>query len=416
MRADFSPLREQSFRRYWTGQSISAFGDGLTLVVTAVAVLTVGGTAVTLGVVMAAGSICRVLSALVAGTIADRSSRRRILIVADSGRFAIQAGIGIAFLLGTRSWLLLLAGASCYGVAAGFFGPVSSSIVPALASKESLQKANALLSLSRSTMLILGPGIAGLLIAASGVGTVYLIDAATFAMNVIFLTRVRPRFEPASTGRRLIADLVQGWQEVISRRWLALTLLAHSAWNLGLAAFLILGPLLIVRADGAAAWGLVSAGMAVGLLAGDAITLRWEPNRPVLIGNLALVLGAAPLLALAFHGPVVLIALAAAISNAGVAVLNTFWYSTLQRIIPANIMSRVMSYDWLLSFVSLPLGYSLTGYISRSAGSSATLIAVASIASIPAVLTVLIPTVRQLTKARIAAYSAVADELSSEAT
>jgi MFS family permease len=404
MLTDLAPLRDQAFRRYWTGQSISSFGDGLTLVVNAFAVLKVGGSAATVGIVLAAGSLCRILSALAGGVTADRYPRRIVLMSAECSRCVIQAAIGALLLIGTRGPWFLLVGSCLYGTAAGFFGPASTGILPSLVSKKLLKKANALQSLSRSGLMIIGPGVAGLLIADAGVGAVYLVDSASFAVNVLFLWRIRVVHEPAPRDRHVFHDLAQGWHEVIGRRWLSLILLAHAAWNFGFAAFLVIGPVVAARQlGGPVAWGIVSAGMSVGLMIGSAVALRWNPGRPLLTGNLALTLGAAPLLALAARLPVPLIAAAAALSNAGVTLLNALWYSTLQRVIPQRVMSRVMSYDWLLSFITLPAGLSLAGVFARLAGDGPTLAGAAIIATVPAVLTLLIPAVWRLTSAVIAA-------------
>jgi len=400
--ADLAPLREPAFRRYWTGQAVSSFGDGMVLVVAAFAVLSVGGSATMLGTVLAAGSLCRVLSALAGGVAADRYPRRVVLISADSSRCVIQCVIGSLLLSGMRGPWFLLVGSSLYGIAAGFFGPATSGILPSLVHKDLLQKANALQSLTRSIVMVLGPAVAGLLIASAGVGTVYIADGATFATNVAFLLAVRCSPPPGHGRRKILSDVVQGWHELMRRRWLPLTMLAHSAWNLGFAAFFVLGPGIIAHhLGGPIAWGIVSAGLSVGLMIGSAIALRWQPHRPLVVGNLALILGAAPLLALSVRAPVAVIAGAAAVSNAGLVLLNAVWSATLQRIIPNYVLARVTSYDWLLSFISLPLGYALAGPSAHLIGDSPALVAAAAFVAIPSALTMMLPTVRRLSAASI---------------
>lgn len=147
---------------------------------------------------------------------------------------------------------------------------------------------------------------------------------------------------------------------------------------------------------GAASWGIVSAGLSVGALIGAATALRWRPSRPLVVGNLALTLAALPLLALAVPLNVVMIAAAAAVCNAGVVLLNELWTATLQRIIPEEQLSRVLSYDWLISLVTLPMGYALVGPTESLIGQRPTLAVAVVLTVVPASLICLIPTIRTL--------------------
>ncbi|OKJ72767.1 MFS transporter [Streptomyces sp. CB02460] len=399
LRADLAPLRSPAFRTYWTGQMVSSLGDGMVPVVTAFAVLGTGTGAGGLGLVLAAGMACRVLAALLGGVTADRTSRRGQMALADTVRCAVQASLGLLVATGHGSAAFLAVGNGVYGIAAGFYGPASQGLVPALVDKASLQKAAGLQSLTRSTAMIAGPAVAGLLIPWAGKEAVYFIDAASFAVNVAMLLRLPTLAAATRTSRTFAADLRRGWQEVVGRRWLILNLLAHAAWNFAMAAFFVLGPVLAERhLGGSVAWGLVAAGMSVGSLASGALAIRWHPRRPLVAGNLALTLAALPLLALWSGVPAPVVALAAAASNGGVVLLNSVWSATLQRVIPDEVLSRVSSYDTLLSLVSMPLGYALVGPVAQRVGDGNTLLIAVAFAVLPCSLVCLAPTVRRLTR------------------
>ncbi|GAA2103813.1 MFS transporter [Kitasatospora saccharophila] len=400
LRDGFAPLGIRAFRMFWTGQLVSSVGDGMVPVVTAFAVLGAGGGAGGLGAVLAVGMVCRVLAALVGGVLADRISRRHQMAAADAVRCAVQLGLGLLITTGHESAGVLAVGNGLYGIAAGFYGPASAGLVPALVERPMLQRAAALQSLTRSGAMIVGPAAAGLLIPFTAPQVVYFIDAASFAVNVTVLLRLVGVAVRARTGRTFLADLVRGWHEVSARRWLLLNLLAHAAWNFGMATFFVLGPVLAQRQlGGSAAWGLVAAGMSAGSLAASTLAMRWQPSRPLVAGNLALTLAALPLLALLARLPAPVVALAAAASNGGVVLLNAVWDATLQRVIPEEVLSRVSSYDTLFSLVSMPLGYALVGPAAHHLGDSGTLWTAISCSVLPCSLICLLPAVRGVGRA-----------------
>ncbi|MER7187762.1 hypothetical protein ABT404_51315, partial [Streptomyces hyaluromycini] len=119
-----------------------------------------------------------------------------------------------------------------------------------------------------------------------------------------------------------------------------------------------------------------------------------EPRRPLVACNLAIVATALPLLALA--GPAALWAVVAAAFASGLALslVDSLWNSSLQQLIPDQVLSRVNSYDWMLSTVAAPLGLALAGPLADRAGTARTLVLAAVMIIVPCSLTVLIPGVR----------------------
>ena len=135
------------------------------------------------------------------------------------------------------------------------------------------------------------------------------------------------------------------------------------------AAFFILGPVVASRdLGGAAAWGLILTGGGVGGVIGGILALRMRPKRPLLVGFG--ISGAISLPALALIGPlpVLLIAGSSMLSLIAIELSNTWWYSMLQQHVPERSLSRVSSYDWLVSLVFQPLGFVLAGPLSLAIG------------------------------------------------
>jgi hypothetical protein len=163
--------------------------------------------------------------------------------------------------------------------------------------------------------------------------------------------------------------------------------------------FLVLCPVIArQRLGGATGWGLIDAGLGVGALAGGLIVLKVKPHRPLVVGNLALVLGALPLLALAAALPLYAVIAFTAIGFAGSTFLNGVWRTAVQNLIPARALSRVSSYDILVSYAVLPVGYALAGPASAAGGTGKILIIASMLMAVPPVLIVLVPGVRAVVR------------------
>ncbi|MFF4323842.1 MFS transporter [Streptomyces sp. NPDC001568] len=393
----FGALAERRFRLLWVGRTTSALGDALMPVTLAFAVLSVGGSATDIGLVIAAIMVVRTLLLLIGGALADRLPRRLLLGSSDLFLCVVQAAVGILLLTGHGSMSLLLGTAVCYGAASAVTRPAIIGLVPQTVSRERLQQANGLMELSRGASQVVGPAIAGAAASMASPGWAYLLDALTFLVSAATMV-----FLPLPSGRRtgqahILKDVAAGWNEVVRRPWYWVTLCGHAISNLGSSAFFVLGPVLIAHRTGSAAdWGLVSASMAVGALIGAATAMRYRPRRPLITSHLALLLGVLQLAALAGASPTLVVMGAGLASAAGVAFANSMWTTAVQRLIPEEVLSRVASYDWLISFTVAPLGYAAAGPLAEAIGATWTLqIALASI--VVGVATVLlVPRIRQL--------------------
>jgi hypothetical protein len=390
-----APLAGRAYRLLWIGQSVSSAGDALVQIALVFAILHVGGTASDIGYVAAIQTVTRVAFILAGGVWADRLRRQFVMLASDALRAAVQAALAVLLVTGhAHVWELGLGGA-VYGAAQSFFGPASAGLVPETVPAGQLQQANALMSFSGSFFSVGGPAAAGVLVAVFGPGVVFAIDAVTFVVSAVSLglLRLPPRSLPER--RSFWADLAAGWHELAIRSWCWLSLIAGALWNFAIAAYLVLGPVIAAaRLGGASAWGVISASQAAGMVAGGIIALRVRPARPLVAGNLALVLAVLPLLALAPPLATWEIAVAAAFGGGGVVFLNSVWASVMQALIPDKVRSRVDSYDWLISLVVMPAGFAIVGPLASRAGDAATLISAALVLGIPCTLVVLLPGIR----------------------
>jgi MFS family permease len=396
------PLSEPQFRLLWIGQTTSAVGDGLTFLAIAFAVLHIGGRATDLGLVFAAFFAAYVSFVLVGGVWADRLPRQLVMVAADVLRAVVQVIIGLLLWTGEAQVWQLAIGVAVYGAASAFFQPASTGLIPQTVSAGRLQQANALMSISRNAGSILGPPISGLIVAFAGPATVFLIDAATFGISAVSLLLLKPIGQVSSEDRQsFLAELGGGWREVIARPWIAAALVAWGIGNTTGAAFIILGPVIAERQlGGAAAWGLILTGGAIGGVIGGLLALRIRPRRPLRVGFAIMSLVALEPLSLVGPAPVLLIACAFLLGFGAGELTNTWWYTLLQEHVPEHARSRVSSYDWLVSFIFQPLGFLAIGPLSEAIGFTATLVGAASLLLVSYGTLGLLPSIRSVTWVR----------------
>jgi hypothetical protein len=132
------------------------------------------------------------------------------------------------------------------------------------------------------------------------------------------------------------------------------------------------------------------------LVVGGLIALRFRPSLPLVVGNLALTPAALQLLALVPPFPVLVIAASCIVGFSGLAFLNEVWEATIQQLIPADVMSRVSLYDWMISSIAMPVGFAVAGPAAAHFGVRPTLVIAAVILAVPSLLVVAIPGVRRV--------------------
>lgn len=362
-------LRDTAFRRLLGAAAISWFGDRMVTIALAFAVLAIGGSASSIGLVLAVRSAALVVSLLLGGVLADRVSRRAVMVAADVARLVTQGLLAGLVIAGEAEvWsIALLTGLG--GIASGFFNPASTGLLPAIVAPEQLQQANGVRATLMSAGEIGGPVLAGVLVAAVGAGWALAVDAATFGVSALLLlgVRVPGRVERAASG--FWEDLKEGWTTFSRTTWVWTFVLWAGLANLTWGAWSVLGPVVAERdLGGAAAWGAINAALGVGALIGALAAIRQMPRRPILAAALTgfAQLPATVLLASGAH--VLPIALGALAFGVGMMFGNTVWESALQRHIRPEALSRVSAYDWFGSFAFAPIGLAIWGPIADAVG------------------------------------------------
>lgn len=209
-------LRSRRFAWLWSGQTISAMGDGAFLTALAWQVLVLTGSATAMGVALVAQSIPLILFMLVGGVVADRLPRRLTLLWSDGGRAVVTLIVAaLGFTHHLQFWHLV-ALTALFGLAEAFFRPAYQSIPPELVPVEDLPSANALSSFTRSVSTLIGPAVGATLVAVASPAGAFAFDGLTFVISAICLMAMgrvdeRPRragmreMAPAPTAGEVVA-------------------------------------------------------------------------------------------------------------------------------------------------------------------------------------------------------------------
>ncbi|MFC8452803.1 MFS transporter [Kitasatospora sp. NPDC057223] len=394
---------EAQFARLFAGQSLSVLGDRVSFVAVPFAVLSVGGSAFDVGLVAAAALLPMLLFTLVGGVWADRFRRHRMMLASDLVRFATQGAAAVLLLTGVAEVPHLVLLMAVFGTADAFFMPASTGLLPLVVPAERLREANALRGFVQSSGLVLGPAVAGALVALAGPGGALALDALTFAASAACLAGLAPRGaaagqESAPGGGAFLTELRAGWTEVRSRTWVWSGMAAMAVYHVVvLPSVFVLGPVLADREwGGAASWSVVVAAFGVGSIVGNVCVYRLRPARPMAVAAAAMVVASTQAVIIGSGGSVAVIAVLEAVTGVAVALFFVLWETALQTHVPEGSLSRVSSYDHMVSAGLMPLGLVLAGPVSDALGVRPTLWAMTAVA-VPAALALLcVPAVRAL--------------------
>jgi predicted MFS family arabinose efflux permease len=162
-----------------------------------------------------------------------------------------------------------------------------------------------------------------------------------------------------------------------------------------LVAFFALGPAVAKQSlGGGAAWGVVGAGFAAGMMFGSTVAVRWRPARPLLASFAAVLLAAPQLALLATAAPLAAVALGAFLGGAQASFWDAVWTTTMQQDVPADAIARVASYSQIGTLVLAPIGYATVGFVAEAVGISAVLWAGAAWIVASTLIVIALPAIR----------------------
>ncbi|MGW4424450.1 MFS transporter [Streptosporangium sp. NPDC004631] len=206
---DTRPLAIPAYRRLWMGQGVSFIGFQLTSVAVSAQIYAITGSSFWVGMLGPANLIPLVVFGLWGGAVADAVDRRRLLLIGSLIAWTATLGLLLQAALGVAHVGLLLATVAVHATGFALTGPTRGAIVPRLVPVELVPAANTLNFLVGNLGTVVGPLVAGVVLAQGGVATAYLIDALLFGVGFYAAVRL-PALEPVGEvtrpGLRSVVD------------------------------------------------------------------------------------------------------------------------------------------------------------------------------------------------------------------
>jgi predicted MFS family arabinose efflux permease len=391
-------LRKPDFARLFLAYLITYSGSAMTPIAMAFGVLELTGSTRDSAYVIAAPIVAQIAILLVGGVLADRTSRQRIMIFAESLAAVSQFAIAALFIFGFATVPLLAALMLVNGVAIALFTPAVTGFITQVVERHELQAANSLLGAARSSAFMAGAALAGVLVALFGAGITIAIDAATFAVSATFLVGITARHQDKAEVVSMLEDLRLGWREFVSHQWLWVIVLQFSIMVAAFeAVYGLLGPAIAkLHMNGPIDWGIIAASSGFGTVVGGLVAMRLNVQRPMLFATCCCFFMAPTSLTLAALAPVYVVAVGAFTAGVAGQIFAVLWYTTLQTRVASTMLSRVSAYDHLGSIALAPLGLVIGGILFEAIGPTPTMLIAAGAIILPTICVLLVQDVRTL--------------------
>jgi MFS family permease len=368
LRRSFDSLSVPNYRRYFVGQLVSLSGTWMQTVAALWLVLSLTGSGVAVGLTTALQFLPMLLFGAWGGLLADRFSKRRVLIATQAlmaipaiGLFAVTTA-GIA-----APWMVFLA-VFAMGAVNAVDNPTRQSFVIEMVGSGRVVNAVSLNSVIVQSARVVGPACAGLLIAGVGVGPCFAVNALSFAAMILALWGMDPA--KLRTGPRAVREkgaIRAGLRYVKATPELAIPLALMALVGTFGFNFQVILPLLARFSfdGGAGVYAALVSAMAVGSVAGALVTGSHGRTGPRLIAAAALAFGGAALLAAVAPGLVVEVGALIGLGAASVTFAATI-NSSLQLAVAPHMRGRVMALYSVVFLGSTPIGGPLAGWLSQA--------------------------------------------------
>lgn len=378
------PFKVRNFNLLFSGQTVSIIGDALYMVALPWLILTTGGNAQELGIVLAAYGIPRAGSMLLGGWLSDRLRPRRLMLIADTMRMLLVGILAALALWGHPALWQLCAVAAPLGAFGGAFMPASMSILPETLSNEDLQAGNGLMMSSMQGANLVGSAFAGVVVAAFTAGAGLAIDAATFLVSAGSLALMRAT-NPTTSSKREAGESqnnpsvstqeqdeqISFWHflrtsrliQVILLMFIVISLVSGGLIEVALPT-LVHGPM----HGNASSYGIILAAWGAGALVGSIFSgMLGKLKHKGLVILLAGLIVSASIALLPTWGVIGAVAcmLIGGVANSAIVVLL---FTAIQLAIPRHLMGRVMGLLMFSSFGLYPLSVALAGVLSNQLG------------------------------------------------
>jgi MFS family permease len=365
--------RNRSFRLLWLGQVVSQMGDWFNTIALYTIILQLTGSGRDVGLLLVARFVPSFFFGPLAGVIADRFSRQRIMIVSD----ILRAVVVLGFLFVRRAdqlWIIYVLTVFQLGLST-FFEPARTAAVPSIVEDRELVAANAISSVTWSAMLTIGAAIGGFITGLFGTNVAFLLDAATYLLSAALIASIRlPKRkkrerQKLSLGRLLgITETIEGIKYVKDRPRVLAVLLVKPAWGLGggiLTLLAVFGERIFpVGKDAAGGIGVLFAARGIGTAVGPIVARRLsgEGDRRMQASiGIAFLIGGVFYIAFGTATSFIFALIVLGIAHCGGSILWVFSTVILQREVIDSFRGRVFAAELALVTLTMAASNYITG-------------------------------------------------------
>ena len=360
----------KDFRRVFLSSSVMSIGGGALPMALAIVIIDSGGSATTLGLVMAAKMLSSTGFVLVGGVWADRLKRKHVMISADLARGLLILLLVLVSGPNTpRYWMALIV--FLIGIGEAFGQPASGAIVSSILPEELLKQGNVFRGAVSRMGGIIGPAIGVTSVALIGARLTFLVTALACFISVISLSGVKESAHEAKEAHEpFIEEMKDGIRTVREMPWVAaLILMATFQLLVVISSEHVLLPIITKRefhTNSVMAWAAGS--FAAGGVISSILSLKIKTKFPGRITLIIWSLFAFVPFALAYQNSKTIIVLAYILAGISVGPWDAFWPSALQREVPKEKLGRVFALDHAGSAGLMPLGMALVGPVVALVG------------------------------------------------
>ncbi|WP_326807485.1 MFS transporter [Streptomyces sp. NBC_01775] len=397
--APAASLRSRNFILFFAARAVAKLGDAMLPIALSAGLLQQGHGPGAIGAALASLTICLAGFVIFGGVFCDRLNTRALMIGADLVRVVTQAVLAGLFVSGHIVLWQVCAIGALNGIAAGLFQPGVASTVPRVATD--VQGANGLIRTAESLAMLLGPALAGLLVAAFSAGGVFAAHSGTYALSALCLALLRLP-APAAPGHRTArgsyrADLAEGWREFRARNWMWGVIVVWMVYMITVA-----GPQVpltaseIIPSRGAGVYGLVNSALGAGTALGGLCALRYRPVRQLRAGAFAMLGCCCFPAAVGLDLSTAAMMAGAAVSGAGLGFWGVMWATSVQTQVPGPILNRIHAYEVAGSLAMMPVGQALAGPAAQLLGGRTVLLVGGAMAIVVSCALLGVPAIRDL--------------------
>jgi MFS family permease len=372
-RRPFRALQQAGFRRYYLGQVVSSSGTFMQSTALGWLVLQETGSAAKLGLVIAAGSLPTLLIGPWGGPLADRANRRVLLLCTQTTFGLLATALWVAAAAHEASLAVVITISVAGGIVQVADSPARQAFVADLVPPEDLASAVSLNGVVVNSSRVVGPAVAGILIATVGTTPCFAVNAISYVAVVVALLTIHPR----PVARVTSQDGVRaGLRYAASRQQLWLPLAMMSLIGLVAFNFAVVLPVLAERVfhGSGGTYGLLSTMLGIGAITGSLSVGLFRHPRRVYLAAAACAFGAG-LAGVALAPNVISAAVLLALTGAAAFCFVTMTSTTLQLHSASEYRGRIMALFGFVYLGTTPIGSLIAGWITGAAGARATLLA-----------------------------------------